>query len=128
MKQTVEEAAISFANKCRIANIKGDLDYPYDELDMRNAFEEGVNWQSKQSPWISVEKRLPEKDGYYIVTDGDIVIVAYFFKRWGKFARYKNCPYTFYENCIKLYMPIPTFDEILEANRDVLERIKEKGE
>ena len=69
---------------------------------------------------------MPEKDGYYIVTDGDIVVVAYFFKRWGKFARYKNYPYTFYENCIKLYMPIPTFDEILEANRDVLERIKEK--
>ena len=26
------------------------------------------------------------------------------------------------------WMPIPSFDEILEANRDVLERIKEKGE
>ncbi len=26
------------------------------------------------------------------------------------------------------YMPIPSFDEILEANRDVLERIKEKGD
>lgn len=24
--------------------------------------------------------------------------------------------------------PIPSFDEILEANRDVLERIKEKGD
>lgn len=42
MKQTVEKEAISFANKCRIANIKGGLDYPYDELDMRNAFEEGA--------------------------------------------------------------------------------------
>jgi len=26
------------------------------------------------------------------------------------------------------WMPIPSFDEILEANRDVLGRIKEKGE
>ena len=60
MKQIVEKAAISFANKCRIANIKGGLDYPYDELDMRNAFEEGVNWQSKQSPWISVKERPPK--------------------------------------------------------------------
>lgn len=25
-------------------------------------------------------------------------------------------------------MPIPSFDEILEANKDVLERIKEKGD
>lgn len=26
------------------------------------------------------------------------------------------------------WMPIPSFDEILEANMDVLERIKEKGD
>lgn len=26
------------------------------------------------------------------------------------------------------WMPIPSFDEILEANRDVLERIQEKGD
>lgn len=34
------------------------------------------------------------------------------------------------ERMIKLYagQPIPSFDEILEANRDVLERIKEKGD
>lgn len=25
-------------------------------------------------------------------------------------------------------MPIPSFDEIIEANKDVLERIKEKGD
>ncbi len=28
---------------------------------------------------------------------------------------------------INLWMPIPSFDEILEANKDVLKRIKEKG-
>lgn len=38
-------------------------------------------------------------------------------------------PHLFYdEGVIKAYMPIPSFDEILEANRDVLERIKEKGD
>ena len=26
------------------------------------------------------------------------------------------------------WMPIPSFDDILEANRDVLERIKDKGD
>ena len=26
------------------------------------------------------------------------------------------------------WMPIPSFDNILESNRDVLERIKEKGD
>lgn len=28
----------------------------------RNSFEAGAQWQSKQSPWISVEERLPEHD------------------------------------------------------------------
>lgn len=59
MKQTVEEAAKAFAEECRIANIKAGLDYPYDEIDMRNAFEGGVQWQAKQSPWISIKERLP---------------------------------------------------------------------
>lgn len=27
-----------------------------------------------------------------------------------------------------MWMPIPSFDDILEANKDVLERIKEKGD
>lgn len=120
MKQTIEEAEKEYCDK----------NYPYSDLNIRflveNAFEAGAAWQSKQYPWISVEERLPEKDGDYIVTDGNIVIVAYFFKCWGKFARYKKYPYAFYENNIKLYMPIPTFDEILKANKDVLERIKEK--
>lgn len=123
MKQTVEEAAIAFANKCRTANVKGGLDYPYDELDMRNAFEAGVEWADEhhKNLWISVEERLPEKDGYYVVTDGNIIAIVYFFKCWDKFARYRGYPFTFYENnAIKAYMPIPSFDQILEANKDVL--------
>jgi hypothetical protein len=36
-------------------------------------FIKGAEWQSKQSPWISVKERLPEKDGYYFVTDGDVI-------------------------------------------------------
>lgn len=61
MKHTLEEAAKAFAEECRIVNIKAGLDYPYDEIDMRNAFEAGADWQSKQSSWISVKERLPEE-------------------------------------------------------------------
>lgn len=61
MKQTVEEAAKAFTEECRIVNIKAGLDYPYDEIDMRNAFEAGAEWQAKQSPWISVKEQLPEE-------------------------------------------------------------------
>lgn len=70
MNQSIEQAAIIFANKCRAANIKAGFDYPYDELDMRNAFEEGAKWQAEQSPWISVNDRLPEENAnvFFILT------------------------------------------------------------
>lgn len=92
-------------------------------------YETGAEWQSKQSPWISVKERLPEKDGYYFVTDGDVIEKVYFFRRWNKFASTRDYPHLFYdEGVIKEWLLIPSFDKILEANRDVLERIKEKGD
>ena len=123
MKQTVEEAAIE---SCVIdRSIYNDEYQPY-YLD---GFKDGAEWQSKQSPWISVKERLPEKDGYYFVTDGDVVEKVYFFKRWNKFTSTRDYPHLFYdEGVIKAWLPIPSFDDILEANRDVLERIKEKGD
>lgn len=52
MKETIEQAAIRFSK-------------PYSEndcvrQDVINAFEAGSEWQAKQSPWISVEERLPD--------------------------------------------------------------------
>lgn len=126
MKQTVEKEAISFANKCRIANIKGGLDYPYDELDMRNAFEEGAKWQSKQSPWISVKEKAgcdSSNDCIVMDSDGEVFRACFIRNKWLKYNR----GYYVIDN-VTHWMPIPSFDEILEANRDVLERIKEKGD
>ena len=126
MKQTVEEAAIEAAEDC--------YEMPYDEnfINMKlikEAVEYGAKWQAKQSPWISVKERLPEEDGYYFVTDGDVVEIVYFFKRWNKFVSTRDYPHLFYdEGEIKAWLPIPSFDEMLEANRYVLERIKEKGD
>lgn len=97
------------------------------ECYLRKVYAKGYETGRKESSWISVKDRLPEKDGYYLVTDGNNIVIAYFFKCWDKFAKYESYPHPFYkDDAIKLYMPIPTFDEILEANRDVLERIKEK--
>ena len=59
MGQTVEEAAKLFSNRCRIANCQSSLDYPYDDIDMINAFKAGAEWQANKSPWISVKDRLP---------------------------------------------------------------------
>ena len=125
MKQTLEEAARAFAEKCRMANIKAGLDYPYDEIDMRNAFEEGAEWQVKQSPWISVEDAIPNKQAKGMCqvkfVDGSIDEMA--MREVNKWIY----PYI-KTGYVTHWKPIPSFDEILEANKDVPERIKEKGD
>lgn len=128
MKQTVEEAArenILFNHRTADRTLSGKNLAQFGEIN----FIQGAEWHAKQSPWISVKGRLPEEDGYYFVTDGDVVEKVYFFKRWNKFVSTWDYPHLFYdEGVIKAWLPIPSFDEILEANRDVLERIKEKGD
>jgi hypothetical protein len=146
MKQTVEEAARDAIH----AHYKCNGEYPCGERDycehcnghntafdccecgadeFKEGFISGAEWQSKQSPWISVNERLPEESGYYFITDGAVVEKVYFFKKWNKFAEIEEYPHLFYdEGVIKAWFPIPSFDEILESNRDVLERIKEKGD
>lgn len=124
MKQTVEEAAMDFANyesnnldKLPF-KVKNVVDY---DNGLTRGFKAGAEWQAKQSPWISVKGRLPEEDGYYFVTDGDVVEKVYFFKRWNKFVSTRDYPHLFYdEGVIKAWLPIPSFDDILESNRDVL--------
>ena len=127
MKQTLEEAAKEYANDCR--NRQRHCE-PYCIVD----FIAGAEWQSKQSPWISVKERLPEPNklvlcrmvsngaivsGYIVVSSGRSPYVAtdggFEFEDWNDY----ECD---------MWMPIPSFDEILEANRDVLERIKQKGD
>lgn len=128
MKQTLEKAAIE---SCVIdRSIYNDEYQPY-YLD---GFKDGAEWQSKQSPWISVKEQLPEPNnlvlcrmvsngaivsGYIVVSSGRSPYVAtdggFEFEDWNGY----ECD---------MWMPIPSFDDILEANRDVLERIKEKGD
>lgn len=122
MKQTVEEAAKEYS-------LQWAWNSQPDMWQSEKDFKAGAEWQSKQSPWISVEERLPEEDGYYVVTDGNFPTVAYFFKEWNRFSPRKSYPHLFFEEgVIKAYMPIPSFDQILEANKDVLQRMKEKGD
>lgn len=118
MKQTLEEAAKSMA---------------YDKMPdwgglpavAKKYFIKGAEWQSNQSPWISVKERLPEENKeYLVVLDNRVVYVAQYNKNNKSWLIYG----TGYTYNVVAYMPIPSFDEILEANRDVLERIKEKGD
>ena len=133
MKQTAEEAArenILFNHRTVDRTLFGKDLAKFGEMN----FVQGAEWQSKQSPWISVKERLPEPNklvlcrmvsngaivsGYIVVSSGRSPYVAtdggFEFEDWNDY----ECD---------MWMSIPSFDDILEANKDVLERIKEKGD
>ena len=123
MKQTLEEAAKQELISSYAIVIEGEL--VYQRQAMLNMFKKGAEWQSKQSPWISVKERLPEENKeYLVVLDNRVVYVAQYNKNNKSWLIYG----TGYTYNVVAYMPIPSFDEILEENRDVLERIKQKGD
>lgn len=115
MKQTLEEAAQSMAyNKMPVWGGLPALAKKY--------FIKGAEWQSKQSPWISVKERLPEE------LESVLVLSNYEGKYLYEVAFIMNGKWICHNNKPAYWMPIPSFDEILEANKDVLERIKQKGD
>lgn len=103
-----------------------DSDYA-EVRDVKQAFVSGAEWMEKHFSWISVEERLPESKEKVLVLNRmkhhDKYFVSENIYISGNWAA-KSAMY--YEEIA--WMPIPSFDEILEANRDVLERIKEKGD
>lgn len=93
-----------------------------------------VEYTRRKSPWISVKDSLPEMQQRVLVIHKlPKRLNVYIMKRiphdtsnpnngkwhWSKVTN---------DNEVTHWMPIPSFDEILEANKDVLERIKEKGD
>lgn len=133
MKQTVEEASCIHWSE---STYKEDAELAYDKheciavtalarhISLR-AFKAGADWQTKQSPWISVEERLPEENQeYLVVLDNRVICVARYNKNNKSWLIYGNG----YSYCVVAYMRIPSFDQILEANKDVLQRMKEKGD
>lgn len=82
-------------------------------------------WQVKQSLWISVEDAIPNKQAKGMCqvkyVDGSIDEMA--MREMNKWIYpYINTGY------VTHWRPIPTFDQILEANKDVLQRLKEEFE
>ena len=88
-------------------------------------FQCGAEWQAKQSPWISVKERLPEEKQRVLVVRNNGSICESCCNLRNKSWLIYGFGYVY---DVVGWMPIPSFDEILEANRDVLERIKEKGD
>lgn len=130
MKQTVEEAA----KECRRTTAQSMGVYAqyhsidecpnhgitYDEI-AEAAFIKGAEWQAKQSPWISVKEQLPEYSCWVLVAGKDYKYRILFYCG-GKF--YTNKSLIAYDGSVLFWMFIPSFDQILEANKDVLQRLK----
>lgn len=130
MKQTVEEAAYDYAtNKTKFRkDVLKEVDadtYVSRHADSMEDFQCGAEWQLKQSPWINVKERLPENNTV-VLTRGAYGFLICQLSSLGEWETGANVNKE--RLGITHWMPIPSFDEILEANRDVLERIKEKGD
>ena len=128
MKQTVEEAArenILFNHRTVDRTLIGKDLAKFGEMN----FVQGAEWQSKQSLWISVKERLPEEGQKVFVLTMCCGVSRILIERFCKTSAFdKDNRWVFGNSIVLAWFPIPSFDEILEANRDVLERIKEKGD
>lgn len=128
MKHTVEEAArknILFNHRTVDRTLIGKDLAKFGEMN----FVQGAEWQSKQSPWISVKERLPEEGQKVFVLTMCFGVSHILIERFYKINAFdKDNRWIFGNSIVLAWFPIPSFDDILEANRDVLERIKEKGD
>ena len=127
MKQTVEEAAREHQTHFEICDAEGTISGFINGMYKQSyeSFISGAEWQSKQSPWISVKERLPENNTV-VLTRGAYGFLICQLSSLGEWETGANVNKE--RLGITHWLPIPSFDEILEANRDVLERIKEKGD
>lgn len=101
-------------------------------------YKTGAEWQSMQSPWISVKERLPKdfKPKLILLKNGKVrtaLLDSDYHPHNNEFEityfwHDREANESFGLEDVVAWMPVPSFDEILEANRDVLERIKEKGD
>ena len=127
MKQTVEEAAREHQSHFEICDTEGTISGFINGVHKQSyeSFISGAEWQSKQSPWISVKERLPENNTV-VLTRGAYGFLICQLSTLGEWETGANVNEE--RLGITHWMSIPSFDEILEANKDVLERIKEKGD
>ena len=105
MKQTLEEAV----------NEIGGVHPDWDKITcFRIGFKEGARWQTKQA----IEILSSVLENWVHGGDADCIIAEFE-------EKLKNNVWNIQQ---KQQKGISSFDEILEANKDVLERIKQKGD
>lgn len=69
MKQLKTEAAVKelMSSHSVVVDMGGFKALLYNSKAMLNMFLKGTEWQSEQSPWISVNKRMPEENENVII-------------------------------------------------------------
>lgn len=96
----------------------------YDEYDWQlvseQAYEEGWD-EALKSQWIRVENKMPEMwQKVLVLIKLDEFIQVHTAMYFGEIN------WMFGDTKIIAWMPIPSFDNILENNKDVLKRLKDK--
>lgn len=122
MKQTVEEAAKEYS-------LQWAWNSQPDMWQSEKDFKAGAEWQAKQSPWHdTTEKPVQGKLCLVEYKDPNGEIRVRLDKHcgfeWKEMCHYDRILRWAYVDDLKP----PTFDQILEANKDVLQRMKEKGD
>lgn len=121
MKQILEEAAYDYAtNKTKFRKeVLKEVDpdnYVSRKSDCMEDFQCGAEWQAKQSPWISVEDKLPSLNQKVIVYNGKQVYISHRTEK--DYAKDANSfLYGLQTYNVVAWMPIPSFNEILEVNK-----------
>lgn len=121
MKQTLEEATYDYAtNKTKFRKeVLKEVDpdnYVSRKSDCMEDFQCGAEWQAKQSPWISVEDKLPSLNQKVIVYNGKQVYISHRTEK--DYAKDANSfLYGLQTYNVVAWMPIPSFNEILEVNK-----------
>lgn len=128
MDEKLIDAAIAHQKQFKTSGeescISGYINGKY--AQSRPSFLAGAEWQKKRSLWININERLPENKDEVLVLSRMNRSGKYFVAEDSYNGEEWEVSSTMYYTRIA-WMPIPSFDEILEANKDVLERIKEKG-
>lgn len=101
----------------------------FDGFDMQEAFEEGWD-EALRSQWISTKERMPKPntDVVFLTDIGMIMSGQYSDDVWMQMDGAWGSAYCSIDKCWEViaWMPIPPFDKILENNKDVLKRLKDK--
>lgn len=131
-ESSIKYATFAFMEKQRHMNANfSHFENIFKEKDIIKAYKEG--WDSAfKNLWTDVNEKLPD-DGVkvLVLTKNKKIVVSFRYKlkdisgnildnnsQW-------NGSKSFGQNIIA-WMPIPSFDEILESNKDVLQRLKYK--